>query len=297
MGQFKNKLCREIVRPLSDLCLKSTTVRYLGETIKIPLVHGIGADYHLIKEDWMALCLKNALKTKPGAVIDIGTNIGLYLVKLRALDTERNYYGFEPNPLCNYFIQEMIRLNRFKNTKLFPVALSDRTQLMRFHAGRKADKMGSLNSFARHDGYRSMDFSFDLITQPGDPIIALLNLDEVAVIKVDVEGAELKVINGIRQTIEKHRPYIYCEIWPLPEPDDPFFAEIAQNRTALLTLMKEMGYCILGMGPGGSPVNVNKPEDFNGVLSNDFLFSHYLDINSIKSSINHSVNNPEGIGK
>lgn len=81
--------------------------------------------------------------------MDIGANIGLYMVKLKSLDLQREYYGFEPNPVCNFHTQELISSNDFQNVRPFPFALSNVRKLRRFNAKRKADKMGSLHDYAR----------------------------------------------------------------------------------------------------------------------------------------------------
>lgn len=288
MGKFINKAYRETVSQLSKLCLKSTVVHYLGSKFKIPLVHGVGAGYHVIEKDLMDTCLETCLGLKDGAVIDIGTNIGLYLIKLRSLDRTREYYGFEPNPLCDYFVQEIIRLNSFENTKIFSIALSDTVGLTRFHAGKKADKMGSVKEFPRSGGKRSMEFSFDLITRPGDDIIDMLAIDRIGLVKVDVEGAELNVLQGIRKTIEKYRPFLYCEIWPMQDQDSRFLQEIIDSRKGILRLMEELDYHILGFKEDGSTISINSHDEFNDASYNDFLFIHDHDLDAIKTRLLNS---------
>ena len=41
-----------------------------------------------------------------------------------------------------------------------------------------------------------------------------LNLDNISVIKIDVEGFELEVLTGALETIRKNKPVIILEIWP-----------------------------------------------------------------------------------
>jgi len=57
---------------------------------------------------------------------------------------------------------------------------------------------------------------FSLIGQSGNEAIQILPLDNVelsslALIKIDVEGMELDVLKGARQTIAKHMPALYIE--------------------------------------------------------------------------------------
>ena len=48
----------------------------------------------------------------------------------------------------------------------------------------------------------------------GDSILADLAIDSVAVLKVDVEGAELEVLEGLRRTLTRDRPIVIFEALP-----------------------------------------------------------------------------------
>ena len=79
--------------------------------------------------------------------------------------------------------------------------------------------MGSLHDYARPGEIKSN--SFDLVTFPGDEFFALLDIDNICAMKIDVEGFELEVLQGVKDTLVKYRPFVFCEIWPLPEKSDP----------------------------------------------------------------------------
>ena len=204
------KIRRELLKPISRLCLKPARVNYFGLNLKVPLIHGLGAGYLVPGDEWMSRCLSNFLANKKGAIVDIGANIGLYMVKLQSLDSKREYYGFEPNPLCNFYTQELISVNEFQNVRMFPFALSNVRELRRFYAKRKADKMGSLLDYARLGEIKSN--SFDLFTFPGDEFFGLLDIDKICAMKIDVEGFELEVLQGLEHTLVKYRPFVFSEI-------------------------------------------------------------------------------------
>lgn len=71
---------------------------------------------------------------------------------------------------------------------------------------------------------------------------------EPDVIKIDVEGHELKVINGLAQTIKRAKPLLFVEIHP---------ARIRQegdNMSDLATFFKNTGY--RGKKPTGEPIGL-----------------------------------------
>jgi len=50
-----------------------------------------------------------------------------------------------------------------------------------------------------------------------DNLFNELKIKKVNVIKIDVEGAELEVLKGLVNTLEKHSPTVIVEIWKDPE--------------------------------------------------------------------------------
>ena len=205
------KVQREVCRSLSKIGLKSTRTNYFGLPLTVPLIYGTGRQLIVPDEFWMSRCLKQFLALKKGAVLDIGVNVGLYLVKLRALDATRPYVGFEPNPFCNYYVQELIRLNGFANARVLPVALSAENKVGKLLAGSRDDSGASILEDIKAG--KDISFSVDTLFWRGDDLVSRLNLgDGVGVMKIDVEGAESYVISGLAATIRANRPIMYCEI-------------------------------------------------------------------------------------
>ena len=184
--RITKKVKREITRALSKVNLKTVNIDYLGKIFTVPLIQGCGAEYCVLSEDWMSECIGHILKAKQGAVVDIGANVGFFLVKTKALDAARHYYGFEPNTLCVYYLQDLIKLNGFTHAQFFPFALSDKEEIRTFYARQRADKMGSLNEFVRRDSHRTERYDFDVITRIGDEVIELLSPARIALIKIDI---------------------------------------------------------------------------------------------------------------
>jgi len=111
---FIGKLKRELVVFFSKTCVKSARNDYFGLDLKYPIIFGMGRGYVIPKEIWMGQCLDAFIRSKQGCVIDVGVNVGVYLVKLKVLRDDIEYIGFEPNAVCNYYINELIRMNKFK---------------------------------------------------------------------------------------------------------------------------------------------------------------------------------------
>ena len=81
--------------------------------IKIPIVSGIGYSTIWTTELWMIDILKILLFLKDGVFIDIGANIGQTLIKLKCVNPDTQYFGFEPNPSCVFYMRELIKKGTF----------------------------------------------------------------------------------------------------------------------------------------------------------------------------------------
>ena len=77
-------------------------VNIAGQRVKIPLYDRIGL-YNLILGDrdfrFVAL-LSRILKERPGTIIDVGVNIGQFLIYVLLADRTRAWLGFEPAIAC-----------------------------------------------------------------------------------------------------------------------------------------------------------------------------------------------------
>ncbi len=280
-----NKFRRELYKPLSRLCLKQAKANYFGLELNVPILHGLGAGFLVPDDKWMSDCLSVFLQKKEGTVVDIGVNIGLYMVKLKALDQERSYIGFEPNAVCNYYTQELIRANNFKNVRILPFALSDKKELRTFYIRRKADKMGSLNDYARFG--ETDKYAFDLFTFPADEFFEMLAPEALCAFKIDVEGSELEVLRGLVSTIKKFKPYIFCEIWQLPEEAHPTYSEKLERLKLIRELMQGVNYKILGVSSKNpSDIKIlDTLESFDRSHRRDYVLVHEEEAKDLRNKL------------
>ncbi|GEM_PF-807308 len=259
---------REVVVALSRIGLKRVTTNYFGMRLVSPTIYGIVSGGYLVPgELWMSECLEAFITTRKGCVIDVGSNVGLYLVKLRVLSREVAYYGVEPNHACNFYLQELIRLNGFGKTMILPFVFSDHQGVGMLYAGGRGSKRGSVRASYRPD--TNLVHSFEAYFAIGDEVVYSLDLSEIAVIKIDVEEGELEVLRGLVRTIDTYRPYIFCEI--LATGGD---GEREDRARQICELIREKGYSILAVTRQGRILE--EVEDIGRVGKDylrDYIFS------------------------
>jgi FkbM family methyltransferase len=140
---------------------------------------------------------------------DIGANIGFFsLIAARRVGRDGRVYAFEPVPRNARSILLSARLNRFDTIEVFPDAVggaSGRANLLLArHIG------GAVLASVAAPPDISGSIEVNLVTI--DHAIQRYNLRPPHLIKIDVEGAELDVLDGMKHTLLTHRPKLICEV-------------------------------------------------------------------------------------
>lgn len=212
-----------------------------NKQIKLPVNNGYGYQNLIIGENWAMKIYAKLLSVIQGAFIDVGVNNGQTLIKIMSLDITRPYLGFEPNPVCYNYSRNLIRENNFQNCKLFPVGLSNENTVLPLYHDTEFASGGSVVPDFRENIQRYKNFQ-QVALMIGDDIVLKQNLDAVAIIKADVEGAEYEVIDGLKNTIEKYQPVLFLEFLPVYTTDKPNGQLRYQRQEKLLKLLQSLDY-------------------------------------------------------
>jgi len=168
-----------------------------------------------ISEPWLGEILKLIFKMKPGTFIDIGMNIGQTLLEVKSIDPDRHYVGFEPNPSCNMYVEELVRINKLKKCTLVPVGLYTEDALLNLdlYYDDLTNSGGSIipdywkfnNTYHIYRSIYVPVFTFKTISRS-------IGVREFDILKIDVEGAEFGVLTTLSDEIAKSKPFIIIEI-------------------------------------------------------------------------------------
>jgi FkbM family methyltransferase len=138
-----------------------------------------------------------AFVRRGSVVVDVGANIGNHTVYFGVVCGAR-IHAFEPNPVSRSYLKETVELNGLREVTIHCEALSDESGA------------GSLVG--------ADDLAMTTVAVNGRGDVTVTRLDDVelgrgriAVVKVDAEGAEVRVLRGAACTIGEHRPLIAVE--------------------------------------------------------------------------------------
>lgn len=153
--------------------------------------------------------LLRSVIAESSVMLDIGGNIGVYSAILEDLVGSKNLYIFEPLP---YLYRDLKK--RFENAHVFNLALSDKEDKRKirvpFIDGTRNDARATFNSHTELNQTGTDEIAVQLV--PLDAFAKKTNFKSVGLIKIDVEGHELAVLNGGVETIRQFKPLIVIEI-------------------------------------------------------------------------------------
>jgi FkbM family methyltransferase len=163
---------------------------------------------------------------RPGAtVFDIGANVGFVtLVAARLVGPNGRVVAFEPVPENVESIKENLALNEVDWVELRETAIGR-------EGGSARMIVSDVSAFSRLETISVPDAErerIDVSITSIDELVGSGSVPAPDLVKIDVEGAELEVIEGMRRTIAEHHPVILCEIHDCNVP----YAE----------LMRSLGY-------------------------------------------------------
>jgi FkbM family methyltransferase len=179
-------------------------------------------------------------KLKAGdRLFDIGSFRGAYaLAAVAALDGDIDIHAFEPVADSAEKIREAWDLNRFGQITVINTALGDGTDL----AAEFDPESGMMRSPGSTKGAAGMDASFTSL----DAYCSETGVTPT-IIKLDVEGFELKVLRGATRCLQDSRPRLWLEIHP------QFLA--AQNAAVeqVLELLRTHRYKVVNFADAEGP--------------------------------------------
>ncbi len=159
----------------------------------------------------------------PGSVIlDIGAHIGYHALSFAALYPTCRVIAFEPNPANMERAQRNLALSPdlTARIRMMEVALSDTAGTVAMSGSSNVEDQTSSGSYI--DGaskpledavYEKAGFhTFPVKARPLDQLAAEEGWPRVALMKIDVEGAEHLVLAGALDTLRRHHPLLLIEI-------------------------------------------------------------------------------------
>jgi len=242
-----------------------------GQPLQVPVLFGQGPQNLAFLEPGLFGAFERLLKLRSGTFVDVGVNLGQTLLKVKVLDRDRRYVGFETNPRCCQYVEELIKVNGFPGCTIVPAGLADRNGLLTLYLRPNVslDPMATIISDFAEAGAPARRQAAAVFR--GDDVVESVEAGEVAIIKIDTEGAELEVLRGLADTIARHRPFIICEVLPVGDPGSTVGRLRLTRQDDLQALVRTWRYDVFRLH---ADARLEKIEDIG--VHDDLALSNYL---------------------
>ena len=164
-----------------------------------------------------------------GWFFDVGANVGLYSWEVRKVCPLRKILAFEPDPKNFKLLEITQKEANLQNLKICNTALSDQVGNVSFLQDTLTSATGCVEG-------KEKPWIELYLNSPANEIRVKTNtLDSVSddktpsLIKIDVEGHELEVLQGGRNTLSEAKPLLIIESFP-------------PKQLTVLSLLQELGY-------------------------------------------------------
>ena len=149
--------------------------------------------------------------------IDVGSNTGYYSLLAGTKNPAIRVFAFEPASAPFFYLEKNVNINRLKNVKIFPLALSDsigEVQFFEVHSPKNYHNNFNLAGTGTMKGQDlpKQNFATRIVpTTTLDNWIKTENLPGIDLIKIDTEGTEHLILRGADHVLREQQPIIICE--------------------------------------------------------------------------------------
>lgn len=223
-------------KPVVDICRKG--IAGYGSSTTTDTVNNVTAEFYTqsfeeVRHFWPVLSEKDELadllsELRPtDTFYDIGAHVGIYTCYASQIINEGQVVAFEPVPTNITRLRENLRLNSV-SADVHSVALSDEAKQLEMDVD--SDKPGTIGHLSKNTAEESETITSVI----GDDYIQENNIPLPDVMKMDVEGAECKVLRGLEDSLSECR-LIYSEV-------SDSLHTYGDSEEELIEMLQDMGF-------------------------------------------------------
>jgi FkbM family methyltransferase len=216
----------------------SVSMRFLGFKIHSPDYDTL---HFLLKEKFVEEEYKFNPDSNAPVIFDCGASIGISLLYFKALLPHARVLAFEPSPRALSYLQKNVTVNNLSDVTLHSLALADKDGFVQLeHAGDNQ----YLNARTVPNESTSITKA---VVQCRRLSSFITQFSKVDLVKIDVEGSELSILNDLIESDVLTRRIVIeylIEVHPQLLPGDAmlrFVKVFEQNAYACLLVVSEDG--------------------------------------------------------
>ena len=182
-------------------------------------------------------------------VIDVGAHVGYYtFLMAKMVGNEGKVYSFEPDPENFALLKKGIEANNLKNVEIIQKAVSNTNSTIKLFLSDTDRATNRIYDAGINDAHKIIEVETCSIDN-----FLHNNKIKINFIKIDAEGSEQGVIEGMESTIKKNNQLnIMTEFFPF------LIEKYGSTPQKYLFEIKELGYNIYNILENGTLLEINK---------------------------------------
>jgi FkbM family methyltransferase len=184
-------------------------------------------------------------------IFDIGSNFGYYSLLAAETNPDCVLHAFEPAPMTFMKLQKNVQLNGYTNIVCNNIGLSNSRGVLPLYLAN--DDNSGMTSLSKPQSFSGevVNVSVEIF----DEFINELNSRQVDLVKIDVEGNEFNVLNGMRNALSTCRPVVFIEIL------EAHLNRFDSSSFDVLSFFRALNYRGYEFDPKGLLVEISHPKD------------------------------------
>lgn len=236
------KLYRAFVGGPDEICWKDAPTKVIrgklhGQLMRLDLSNWSERSTYFLSRyyDLDSQLLYQLLIDEGDAILDVGANIGMMtLLAARLVGPSGRIDCVEPNPVCVKRLHDHAALNNLTNVHVHHCGFADENNELILRVVTEHTGMGSLADVPpEHEHLVSASIPVPVCR--GDDLVATLSRPP-RLIKIDVEGFELRAVKGLHSTISDNRPILMLEFV------ESHLNRAGTSRAELSDYLRSLGY-------------------------------------------------------
>jgi FkbM family methyltransferase len=127
--------------------------------------------------------------------VDVGASIGVFSLLASSIVKKGKVFAFEPSPKAANILKQNINLNEFENIEVLDKVVSDKSGFEYYQLENQSE--------IDHISTEKIGMRIESVTL--DSFLKQNNIKQVKLVKIDVEGAEMKVLNGLKYYLSEKK--------------------------------------------------------------------------------------------
>jgi FkbM family methyltransferase len=182
-------------------------------------------------------------------LVDVGVNFGVFALAMAHEHSRATIHTFEPAPRIFSVLRENLHRNHVINVRTNQIALSDQTGVLKFTVNEGSEALSHIGE--KLTDLNALTTTLEVQSVTLDEYCQKNGIERIDMLKIDVEGAEPKVLRGASKLLSGKRiACIYLEFCPL------WLADMKESPETLRLPLEAAGYQLRELAPDGTVGNL-----------------------------------------